>query len=441
MANYADYAEGTLINQLDTSTTTGVTVKLDTVNLNPVTWETGVHTITIEQVRRNSKRVEKMIVASGSSQSNGILTLGTLTRGISLSDGSDTTGDSSRKQQFDSGARVFISWNTSDAENAARKDEANTFNSKQTFSTIDFTTDGDEYVKLPVLTEAQRDALTASNGMMVYVTDGSNANRIHTYEGGAWGVSSSSTIGDGSTTASGKFEEATVAEQGIAAATGGTGSRLVLAAANLVKSSSGSGDENKIPVLGSSGTFDINFLATGTADGTKFVRDDGVLTAITSENTVIDTITADTTKISTTTETEVFSSTVSANSLAAGDVIKLDFALNAEIDSSRIATIRVKVDGTTIGTFTTSTTSANAAKDILGNVIFTIRSIGASGGVFAQGQADIINDSNANVADFVGTGTVDTTADFNITMTMQSNIGGAASEMYLRSGFITKYDI
>lgn len=65
---------------------------------------------------------------------------------------------------------------------------------------------------------------------------------------------------NGSTTQKGIFEEATVAEQGTATATGSTGARLIPANANLVKTSSGAGDENKIAVLDASGTFANGFI-------------------------------------------------------------------------------------------------------------------------------------------------------------------------------------
>ena len=65
---------------------------------------------------------------------------------------------------------------------------------------------------------------------------------------------------NGSTTVKGIFEEATVAEQGTATATGATGARLVPANANLVKTSSGAGDENKIAVLDAAGTFANGFI-------------------------------------------------------------------------------------------------------------------------------------------------------------------------------------
>jgi len=73
---------------------------------------------------------------------------------------------------------------------------------------------------------------------------------------------------DGSTTVKGIFEEATVAEQGSATATGATGARLIPANANLVKTSSGASDENKIAVLDSSGTFANGFIDKARTWGT-----------------------------------------------------------------------------------------------------------------------------------------------------------------------------
>ena len=57
-----------------------------------------------------------------------------------------------------------------------------------------------------------------------------------------------------------QFQEGTVAQQGTAEATGSTGSRLAVVTANLVKTSSGAGDENKIAVLDASGNIATGFL-------------------------------------------------------------------------------------------------------------------------------------------------------------------------------------
>lgn len=86
---------------------------------------------------------------------------------------------------------------------------------------------------------------------------------------------------DGSTTVKGIFEEGTVAEQGTAAATGSTGARLVVAVANLVKTSSGAGDENKIAVLDSAGTFANGFIDKARTWGTvqSFTADNCQITS------------------------------------------------------------------------------------------------------------------------------------------------------------------
>ena len=68
--------------------------------------------------------------------------------------------------------------------------------------------------------------------------------------------------------AKGIFELATVAEQGTATATGSTGANSVPANANLVKTSAGATDENKIAVLDASGTFDNGFIDKARTWGT-----------------------------------------------------------------------------------------------------------------------------------------------------------------------------
>lgn len=73
---------------------------------------------------------------------------------------------------------------------------------------------------------------------------------------------------NGSTTQKGLFEGSTVAEQGTATSVGGTGAFLVPLNGNLVKTSSGSGDENKIAVLGANGVFADGFLDAARTWGT-----------------------------------------------------------------------------------------------------------------------------------------------------------------------------
>lgn len=142
-------------------------------------------------------------------------------------------------------------------------DRANTWTGAQTISTggnITPTNTTTPVYHGQSLTTAERDALTdVVNGDWIY---NETLNQTQWYEGGAWVTNAvGGSVADGSTSVAGKFEEATVAEQGSATATGSTGARLVLAAANLVKTSSGASDENKIAVLNASGQFNVGFLS------------------------------------------------------------------------------------------------------------------------------------------------------------------------------------
>jgi hypothetical protein len=115
-------------------------------------------------------------------------------------------------------------------------------------------------VKPNTLTTAQRDAIVVA-GSDTGIIKNSTSGEYNVLQGAAWSaLATGSTQPDGSTTVAGKFEEGTVAEQGTATATGGTGARLVVAVANLVKTSSGAGDENKIAILDSAGKFAEGFM-------------------------------------------------------------------------------------------------------------------------------------------------------------------------------------
>jgi hypothetical protein len=108
---------------------------------------------------------------------------------------------------------------------------------------------------------------------------------VREYIGGAWGNSTGVATPNASTTVAGKVEEATTAEMGAGTATGGTGARLFVNSGNLVKTSSGAGDENKVPVLDSTGKLAIGFipgeeltLTAGenlTAEDLSYVESDG----------------------------------------------------------------------------------------------------------------------------------------------------------------------
>lgn len=276
--DYTSGASSRLISQLITTTTTGVTLQQDQVNTNYTyaAWPTGQHKIMLKRKVENTTYMESCIVASATQNSTtGVVTLGTLTRNISATDGTDLTG-SAATVTWPSGTLVYVSWDNTDAQLTMKVNEVNTITGAGAIRGSSTTV---ALIRPNSVTTTQRDAITAANGDMVY---NSTTNQLNSYAGGAWGATGSTTVADGSTTVAGKYEEATVAEQGTATATGSTGARLVPAVANLVKTSSGAGDENKIAVLGASGTFPIGMLATGTPTGSKFIRDDGTLQTVSS---------------------------------------------------------------------------------------------------------------------------------------------------------------
>lgn len=127
---------------------------------------------------------------------------------------------------------------------------------------------GDYSIGRPRLTTAERDALTGLlGGEIIYNTDDSVLNQ---YIGGAWGTMASGTTPNASETVAGKVEIATNAEMGAGTSTGGSGAKLIPPNDQLVKTSSGAGDENKIAVLDSSGQFAVGFMTTNLQEANTF---------------------------------------------------------------------------------------------------------------------------------------------------------------------------
>lgn len=268
-SSYNNLNTGRLSAKITTSTSTGVTVTADVfktpAGLSAATWETGNQIWKISRKTRTNTEVEYVGVES-LSQTGSAITTGTVIRYLP-SNGSSLTSQGAGLS-FPAGSIVEVVWTAFHAEQTMFKNNVNTITGDGAIRGSSTTV---PILRLNNVTTAQRTAMTPANGDAVYDTD---LGQAYDYIGGAWAARAAGTNSDGSATVAGKFEEATVAEQGSATATGGTGARLVPAVANLVKTSSGAGDENKLVILSGSGIFNSGFLGTGTPSSSTFLRGD-----------------------------------------------------------------------------------------------------------------------------------------------------------------------
>jgi hypothetical protein len=289
-----------------------------------------------------------------------------MTDGSTFSSGGDG-------RTFPANTDVYLSWDVFDAEQTPKKDIVNTFSAKQTFSVPSrgavYATSGD----LPAGGNGDHSAYVTADGV------------FYDYIAGAWSQRATGTTPNGSTTVAGKFEEATVAEQGSATATGATGARLVPAVANLVKTSSGAADENKIPVLNADGALAIGHIATGTPDGTKFVRDDGVLAtpSVTSTDyvkvmSISNTVSASIGNATSATEFASHGITIAANDLIAGVVYEFEGHFRVSYGTNSTFGLGVKIGSNVRATSTVASTGGDIKHFFRGKIIGTTTAGAAS---------------------------------------------------------------
>lgn len=140
---------------------------------------------------------------------------------------------------------------------------ANTFTATQAFAGATFS-EAPTFAKgthtTPFADTTARDAYFSAptNGDEAYTTGIGK----QVYSGGAWVTINATANSLASTTVAGTVEAATAAQRGAGTAVGETGALLVPTNDALVKTSSGAGDENKIPVLNSSGKLATGFIDT-----------------------------------------------------------------------------------------------------------------------------------------------------------------------------------
>jgi hypothetical protein len=132
-AGYKDLLEGKLLAGVSTSTTTGITLKVKQVNGATPTWTTIAHRVKVIQRTATNNKAELWDVAAGTSQSGTTVTLGTVTRALSLTDGTSFAATGTA-QSFAAGADVFLSWDAHDAAQTPKLDIANSFAANQTIT-------------------------------------------------------------------------------------------------------------------------------------------------------------------------------------------------------------------------------------------------------------------------------------------------------------------
>jgi len=264
MADFSALCEGTLISQLATGTTTGVTVQLKKVNelYSTVTWPTGAHEIMLVRQSEDGLLAERVVVASGTTQSNttGVVTLGTLTRNCSLTDGTDTTGTSATIT-WPPSTLVYVTWGIRDADQTVFKNEVNTLTGSGAIRSSSTTT---PVVRLNSVTTTQRNNMTPGNGDMVY---DSTLNQAYKYEGGAWAAIATGTFSDAANATAGKVDLATAAEVAAGTANDATSGAPNVIPVSIVKTSSTGATNGTVPALNASVALDRTIGGLGTVTG------------------------------------------------------------------------------------------------------------------------------------------------------------------------------
>ncbi len=296
---------------------------------------------------------------------------------------------------------------------------------------------------------------------------------------------------DGSTTVKGIYQSATVAQQGTATATGSTGARLLVENANLVKTSSGAGDENKIAVLDAAGDFASGFIpniaiaggGTGqttattafnalsplttkgdivTHTGTNNVRqgvgaNDTILIADSAQtngvkwgvasllsNTTITQSTSATTVNNTNLETTLFTVSIPGGTMLTSGTLKVRAFLSAigQTTSGQLI-LKIKYGGTTISTFPAFVSGVGSGG--VGNIEFNLFAAGATNSQRGHGILSL-NDiptgaAGTTVKDMLqadGTSAVDSTSAQTFLITATWNVADANNTITLQDVSITR---
>lgn len=444
---YSDHCTGVLAQRITAGQSTGITITADTyttpAGTSPVTFPTGEMLLRISNKTRAGTSVE-IVGAESASQSGATVTLGTTQRYMSQTDGTSWTsgGDG---LSFPAGSVVELVWTTHHAENTAFKNNANTFSATQTVTAPLKVTGTSSYVGIPEMTTAQRNAITPTQSCFVYDT---TLSQVYKWEGGAWVAVDSGTFSNASDHTAGKVDIASSTEIGAGTATDATsGATNVVPVSQTTKTSNGASDENKIPVLQSDGALHINHIATGTPDGTKFVRDDGVLATPPSTSTdycktVFSSATASATLSNPTSETnfDTYTYTIPANDLVAGVIYRFDItgSMNWGAGTYKMA-IRLGSSGSDVA-YTTITPVATGQHFRFTGYIMGTAAAGAA--VAVKGAACLYSGTGSNAkfgqeVDLTAP-TFATNGTLDIYFSAIFGTSNGSNSAYIDSGYITR---
>lgn len=432
------------------------------------TQTSGIYLTTVPSYTPSGETVYLNIVDSGGPETISCTGWNTSTKELSgVTRGVDTyTGESASGSPHGAGITVVLSddWNYFQAIATAVNTKFDTAGGTFT-GAVDFSGASTTF-RMPNLTTTQRDALgSPANGMIIYNT---TSGTFQYYDGGTWYDVGTATVSNASETVAGIVELATNAEMGTGTSSGGTGARLVPPNDQLVKTSSGAGDENKIAVLNSFGQYADGFLGLSTSSiaygvpkaGAAGAIDDGYIALTTAGDTVYSDGT-DLTRLAigsarqvlavnsgatapewayrgsvgnavndsiTVTTSEETKATVSlpanvlgtANSVKIVGHVKISNATGGDVTY----TLRVKYGGTTITTVTLST--VNTGTNTFGRFDLTLSGDASTSAQQSTGLLARQINGTAGVVLTDATSAIDSTSAQDVILTTQASIGSSS---------------